>query len=264
MQVSELTSLLQESDRGRSEVQDRLVRVQTDMESLTAQLVEAESRSANATKSNATTEQQLNEMQAQIEVETKQKLALNAKIRQLESEKESLHFQVEDAGEAKLESPTQLEQSLPSSFRSKKPWLLQEPVDVITLRRQVRLRREMKTNRHLNGVRNKLTHRDLKSFADPKSDELQEAVTRKDVGAAYKLFRDLSGQRAPLIENVLSVDGVLLEDIVSKLSSFFNVEKKQFSVVKIQNDVKELKNRKTPGTCGISTELRRNGGGTIP
>ncbi|KAK2716514.1 hypothetical protein QYM36_006866 [Artemia franciscana] len=66
--VSELTSLLQESERGRSEVQDTLVRVQTDMDSLTAQLVETESRSANATKSNATTEQQLNEMQAQIEV----------------------------------------------------------------------------------------------------------------------------------------------------------------------------------------------------
>ncbi|XP_065578652.1 myosin heavy chain, non-muscle-like [Artemia franciscana] len=100
-QVSELTSRLQESEGARSEVQDRLVRIQTDMESLTAQLVDAESRSVNATKSNANTEQQLNEMQTQLEVETKQKLALNAKIRQLESEKESLHYQVEDAEGAK-------------------------------------------------------------------------------------------------------------------------------------------------------------------
>ncbi|XP_065570729.1 myosin heavy chain, non-muscle-like isoform X3 [Artemia franciscana] len=98
-QVSELTSRLQESEGARSEVQDRLVRIQTDMESLVAQLVDAESRSVNATKSNANTE--LNEMQTQLEVETKQKLALNAKIRELESEKESLHYQVEDAEGAK-------------------------------------------------------------------------------------------------------------------------------------------------------------------
>ncbi|KAK2721860.1 hypothetical protein QYM36_003988, partial [Artemia franciscana] len=96
-QVSELTSRLQESEGARSEVQDRLVRIQTDMESLVAQLVDAESRSVNATKSNANTEQQLNEMQTQLEVETKQKLALNAQIRQLEIEKEGLHNQVEDA-----------------------------------------------------------------------------------------------------------------------------------------------------------------------
>ncbi|KAK2721858.1 hypothetical protein QYM36_003987, partial [Artemia franciscana] len=89
-QVSELTSHLQESERARSEVQDRLVHIQTDMESLTAQLVDTESRSVNATKSNANTEQQLNEIQTQLEVETKQKLALNTKIRQLESEKESI------------------------------------------------------------------------------------------------------------------------------------------------------------------------------
>ncbi|KAK2722575.1 hypothetical protein QYM36_002946, partial [Artemia franciscana] len=98
---SQLTSHLQESERARSEVQDRLVHIQTDMESLTAQLVDTESRSVNAAKSNANTEQQLNEMQTQLEVETKQKLALNTKIRQLESEKESLHYQVEDAKEAK-------------------------------------------------------------------------------------------------------------------------------------------------------------------
>lgn len=35
--MSELTSRLQESEGARSEVQDRLVRMQTDMESLVAQ-----------------------------------------------------------------------------------------------------------------------------------------------------------------------------------------------------------------------------------
>lgn len=52
-------------------------------------------------KNQATIESQLAEAQTALEEETKQKLGLSSKLRQLESEKEALQEQMEEEEEAK-------------------------------------------------------------------------------------------------------------------------------------------------------------------
>lgn len=52
-------------------------------------------------KNQATIESQFNEAQSALEEETKQKLALSSKLRQLEAEKEALKDQYEEEEEAK-------------------------------------------------------------------------------------------------------------------------------------------------------------------
>ncbi|KAK2706757.1 hypothetical protein QYM36_014708 [Artemia franciscana] len=78
----------------------------------------------------------------------------------------------------------------------KKPWLSLKAVDVTTLRRQARLQGDMKIYQHINDVRNKLIYRNFKSFVDTKADGLQEAATRKDVGAVYKHLRAANAAEA--------------------------------------------------------------------
>lgn len=58
-------------------------------------------KAAAALKSAATQENQLAETQQLLEEETRQKLALSSKLRQLESEKESLQEQLEEDEEMK-------------------------------------------------------------------------------------------------------------------------------------------------------------------
>lgn len=68
---------------------------------LLLQLEEAELRASAAVKAAATMETQLTEAQALLEEETRQKLALSSKLRQVESEREALREQVEEEEEAK-------------------------------------------------------------------------------------------------------------------------------------------------------------------
>lgn len=88
-------------ERARSELADRVAKLSTESESITAQLEEAELRASAAIKSAATMETQLSEAQAQLEEETRQKLALNSRLRQVEGEKEALREQLEEEEENK-------------------------------------------------------------------------------------------------------------------------------------------------------------------
>lgn len=58
-------------------------------------------RASAAVKSQATMESQFTEAQTALEEETKQKLALSSKLRQLESDKEALQEQMEEEEEAR-------------------------------------------------------------------------------------------------------------------------------------------------------------------
>lgn len=58
-------------------------------------------RASAAIKSQITIESQYNEAQTALEEETRQKLALSSKLRQLEADKEQLHDQLEEEEESK-------------------------------------------------------------------------------------------------------------------------------------------------------------------
>lgn len=58
-------------------------------------------RASAALKSQITLESQFAEAQAALEEETKQKLGLSSKLRQLESEREALQEQIEEEEEVK-------------------------------------------------------------------------------------------------------------------------------------------------------------------
>lgn len=58
-------------------------------------------RASAAQKSQATIESQFNEAQSALEEETKQKLALSSKLRQLEADKEAISDRLEEEEEAK-------------------------------------------------------------------------------------------------------------------------------------------------------------------
>lgn len=81
---------LAEVERVRSELQERDTKLQQEIDNINEQLEEAELKAAAALKSAGTMESQLGETQQLLEEETRQKLALSSKLRQLESEKESL------------------------------------------------------------------------------------------------------------------------------------------------------------------------------
>lgn len=90
-----------ELERVRSEVQEKMVKLQQEADTLTQQLEEAETKASAAIKSASTIEGQLSESQQLLEEETRQKLALSSKLRQIESEKEALQEQLEEDEEMK-------------------------------------------------------------------------------------------------------------------------------------------------------------------
>lgn len=82
-------------------MQEKMIKLQQEGDTLTQQLEEAETKASAAIKSASTIESQLSESQQLLEEETRQKLALSSKLRQLESEKEALQEQLYDADENK-------------------------------------------------------------------------------------------------------------------------------------------------------------------
>lgn len=58
-------------------------------------------RASTAVKAAATMETQLTEAQSLLEEETRQKLALSSKLRQVESERDALREQIEEEEESK-------------------------------------------------------------------------------------------------------------------------------------------------------------------
>lgn len=99
--LAEIQAKLAESERARAELADRVTKLLNESESISNQLEQAELKASAAVKSAATMESQLTETQTLLEEETRQKLTLSSKLRQLESEKEALQELVDEEEEAK-------------------------------------------------------------------------------------------------------------------------------------------------------------------
>lgn len=78
------------------------------MDSVNAQLEELDAKATSASKQAAALESQLSEAQDLLQEETRQKLALNSRLRQIESDKESLQDQLDEEEEAKKNLEKQL------------------------------------------------------------------------------------------------------------------------------------------------------------
>ena len=74
---------------------------------------------------------------------------------------------------------------------TKKSWLTNETLQVIEQRRKAKLLGDMTTYRRLNGVRNRLIHRDRTQFVARKADEIELAAKRK-TWAAYSSISETS------------------------------------------------------------------------
>ncbi|XP_011332661.1 myosin heavy chain, non-muscle isoform X2 [Ooceraea biroi] len=100
-QLAEINAKLAEVERNKQELAEKVTKLQLEAESVMQQLETAELKASAALKASATCESQFTELQQQLEEETRQKLALNSKLRALESERDSLHDQLEEEEEAK-------------------------------------------------------------------------------------------------------------------------------------------------------------------
>ncbi|XP_065574953.1 uncharacterized protein LOC136036578 [Artemia franciscana] len=94
----------------------------------------------------------------------------------------------------------------------KKSWLTNETLQVIEQRRKARLLGDMTTYRRLNGVGNRLIHWDRTQFVARKTDEIELAAKKKDMGCLFKHLRNLTENKNPTLGPVLSRDGALLSD----------------------------------------------------
>lgn len=92
---------LAEVERTRSELQEKVIKLQQEADNVSQQLEDAELKASASLKAANTMENQLTECQQLLEEETRQKLALSSKLRQLESEKDTLLEQLEEDEEAK-------------------------------------------------------------------------------------------------------------------------------------------------------------------
>ena len=173
----------------------------------------------------------------------------------------------------------------------KKSWLTNETLQVIEQRRKARLLGDRTTYRRLNGVWNRLIHRDRTQFVARKADEMELAAKKNDMGILFKHLRDLTESKTPTLSPVLSRDGGLLSDEGSCLErwkdhfcSLLNntgpsappndspiqpcsqrpgtdvPPDETFSSSEIGNAVKRLKNNKAAGKCGLNSELLKYGG----
>ncbi|XP_065572953.1 uncharacterized protein LOC136035238 [Artemia franciscana] len=94
----------------------------------------------------------------------------------------------------------------------KKSWLTNEMMQAIDKRQRARLPGDMDTYRRLNGLQNKLIHRDQAHFVARKADEIELAAKQKGMGSLFKYLRNLIEYKTPTLGAVLSRDGKLLTE----------------------------------------------------
>ncbi|KAG0411031.1 hypothetical protein HPB47_011840, partial [Ixodes persulcatus] len=107
-QLQELSVKLAELERSRSDAVERCTRLQGEYDQASTALEELESRASLSIKSSQTLESQLAEVQDLLQEETKQKLALSSRLRQLEGERTSLQEQLDEEEEAKRNMEKQI------------------------------------------------------------------------------------------------------------------------------------------------------------
>ncbi|XP_053607431.1 myosin heavy chain, non-muscle isoform X3 [Plodia interpunctella] len=99
--LADLAAKLQEVDRARSEIQEKCVRLQSEAEQALAQLEQAELKASAASKMAAAAGAQHAELQALLDEETKLKLALQTRLRNVEQQLDQAREQLDDEEEAK-------------------------------------------------------------------------------------------------------------------------------------------------------------------
>uniref|UniRef100_A0A8C9P0K0 Myosin heavy chain 11 n=1 Tax=Spermophilus dauricus TaxID=99837 RepID=A0A8C9P0K0_SPEDA len=87
--------------RPRSELNDKAHKLQNEVESVTSMLNEAEGKAIKLAKDVASLGSQLQDTQELLQEETRQKLSVSTKLRQLEGERDSLQDQLDEEMEAK-------------------------------------------------------------------------------------------------------------------------------------------------------------------
>ncbi|XP_048482955.1 myosin heavy chain, non-muscle isoform X3 [Plutella xylostella] len=100
-QLAEIAAKLHEIERSKVEIQEKCVRLQSEAETALQQLEQAELKASAAGKQAGTIGAQLTEAQALLEEETKQKLALQTKLRNVEQQLEQAKDQLDEEEEAK-------------------------------------------------------------------------------------------------------------------------------------------------------------------
>uniref|UniRef100_A0A8C2J9B2 Myosin, heavy chain 9a, non-muscle n=1 Tax=Cyprinus carpio TaxID=7962 RepID=A0A8C2J9B2_CYPCA len=107
-QLQELQVKHGESERQKQELADKVSKMQVELETVQSTLSKVESKSIKATKDCSTVESQLKDTQALLEEETRQKLALSTRVRQLEDEQNNLKEMLEEEEEGKKNFEKQL------------------------------------------------------------------------------------------------------------------------------------------------------------
>ncbi|XP_032077799.1 myosin-9 [Thamnophis elegans] len=100
-QLQELQVKFTEGERIRTELTERVNKLQVELDNVTGLLNQSDSKSIKLAKDFSTLESQLQDTQELLQEETRQKLSLSTKLKQMEDEKNSFKDQLEEEEEAK-------------------------------------------------------------------------------------------------------------------------------------------------------------------
>ena len=132
-----------------------------------------------------------------------------------------------------------------------------------------------------------MLHKDKKDFIEGKATELEQAAQKKDIGATFKILRELTGQHTMASTSLKAANGEIIYDrsqclglrkkhfdillnsdppdcidpglVASAAEATAAPDSDEFSPEEIRSAVKKLKNNKAAGTCGIASELLTTG-----
>uniref|UniRef100_A0A8C5ZV98 Myosin-9 n=1 Tax=Marmota marmota marmota TaxID=9994 RepID=A0A8C5ZV98_MARMA len=100
-QLQELQVKFNEGERVRTELADKVTKLQVELDNVTGLLNQSDSKSSKLTKDFSALESQLQDTQELLQEENRQKLGLSTKLKQVEDEKSSLKEQLEEEEEAR-------------------------------------------------------------------------------------------------------------------------------------------------------------------
>ncbi|ERE84444.1 myosin-9 [Cricetulus griseus] len=100
-QLQELQVKFSEGERVRTELADKVTKLQLELDSVTGLLNQSDSKSSKLTKDFSALESQLQDTQELLQEENRQKLSLSTKLKQMEDEKNSFREQLEEEEESR-------------------------------------------------------------------------------------------------------------------------------------------------------------------
>ena len=147
--------------------------------------------------------------------------------------------------------------------------------------------RRYDTLQHLNKQHNSMIHKDKKDFTKSKSAELKQAAKKKDIGATFKILRELTGQHSMAPTSLKAPNGETIYDqsqclglwkkhfeiqlnsdppdcinpglVAAATEATAASDGEEFSPEEVRSAVKKPKSNKAAGTCGIVSELLTTG-----